>query len=230
MFDKGTQIELIPVNLQVDEILEAYYTWNNSIVVDVDNLTVTEISFPIGNKNILTLKTVNELNEEIPINNCLLKGNHLLATHISLFDGDVNPNFNQLGVENVSKMELFGEVKLLEGSIVIKEKSEVVQHLWNKYEKKLEGKEKDFRDLEELYSGRLEDEREMYQQVIEDLQNKLRELTQQNVFQQIEFENELTDFLSESIITKIRRDKMTTKELSKAMGKVNKNLKKKVNP
>lgn len=213
-------VELIHIEKDVNLTLKKILDFDDSIIFYVDNITVGELTHTFGKSNKLRLRVLNTLGEEISISSCLFRGNHLMGVSVSLKNGESHPIPEFEHISQLRNTTFEGEIKLLDGKLMIMEKADIVKHLWDKFERKLDAREDDFSELEDEYMERIDNEREKYKIIIKDLQLKLREVTKDNVFQSLAYDEALTDFLMNTAMAKIREDKMISKDLYDELDKV----------
>ena len=81
---------------QVSDELKPVFRWERSFKLKIEDFSATQIEVSIRKHIRLVMETRNPSGDLVPLNQCLLKGNHLVASSITLKNGDINP-FEDMG-------------------------------------------------------------------------------------------------------------------------------------
>jgi len=77
------ELEVILIG-QVSDDLKPIFHWERSFKLRIEDFSATQIEIPIRKKTRLIMETRNPSGDLVPLNQCLLKGNHLIASSITL--------------------------------------------------------------------------------------------------------------------------------------------------
>lgn len=96
------QLEVILIGQVADE-LKPIFNWGKSFRLKIEDFSATQIEVRINKKIKLVMETKNPSGDLVPLNQCLLKGNHLVASTITLKNG--NSNIFESSKERLKKIQ-----------------------------------------------------------------------------------------------------------------------------
>jgi hypothetical protein len=231
----GYEIEVLYVG-DIPKELKDRWTPNRRIFkVIIPNLSITELELKIHPRLKLRLETINTTEELIPVNQCLIY-QHLFGINVKIEDEEYLRLKKQVNEFNKEKKKgffgrLFGKkeekIFTLDGKIklfgidVLREKSELVQDIWQKNEEKLKRKNKDFVELEEDFRNRMQNLRDMYDNHINELQETINKLQRELIVQPLAYGNKVTEVISDSVIKNISTEHISNEELREEIKQLN---------
>jgi len=177
----GTKIEAL-ITGEFPEVLEPFVKNPRCITAIVPDIFSMAIKVPLINNNILLLVTKSMTGQEIPVNSCLLGGDHIVCGDLIL------PNSE--GIKKAKKgqiQEIRGEITLLDFGLIGKSK-DIAKKLWEKSEQILKEKDEEMdkmqEDYEEKYQtriARLQRSVDILQKTIDQQQTQL--MTKPQIYQ-----------------------------------------------
>lgn len=222
------RIEIIPVG-EIDDELLRYYNWTNTLIVDVNNTSETLIEIMTGRrkeKTTFIFKIANANGESCSMNKCLLRGDHLIATAITLLDKeeiDGDTEIKQLKTQIGSKKR-FGKMLFLDQTELI-DRGDITKRLWQRYLKKLDKYKKDFLEQEEDFDDRYDRLVATFKGQVNKLRQMIVDLQNQNIAQLVVLSNNVVKILQSQIIDEILASKIDSDELKDDLLKLKTELK-----
>lgn len=170
----------------------------------VENATITQIPITIRRKNyVLHLRDELSADDEsvVPLAQCLLAGNHIVATSLIYKDEEAKKNDSEPTSSAIIHLDLF-----VADQRSFSSRSEAISSIRDQYQKQIKGLLSQISRMDEEFTARYNSIVEPFRKIIEDKEKEVQKQSQKVTAVWLESNARITQILKDAIMDDLTRD------------------------